>query len=103
MSTGVGVYMRAYVHTGGHFKSSVGRVLSVIPQGKAFQNSSRPPRIFSLSSPPPTLEPSIDVTSHPPLSFPLGDGGSRNMPSKNISTAVPGGTLQKRTEGISRK
>lgn len=52
---------------------------------------------------PPPLAPSIDVTSHPPLSFPLGDWGSRNMPSKNISTVVPSGTMQNRTEGVSRK
>lgn len=83
---------------GGHFKSSC-RVLCEIPWGKAFQNSSRPPRIFPF----PPLAPSIDVTSHPPLSFPLGDWGSRNMPSKNISTVVPGGTMQNRTEGVSRK
>lgn len=70
-----------------------------IPWGKAVENSSRPPRGFFF----PPLAPSIDVTSHPPLSFPLGDWGSRNMPSKNISTVVPGGTMQNRTEGVSRK
>lgn len=99
MCASVGVYIYVYVHMGSHFKSSLGRVLSVIPWGKAFQNSSRPPRIFPFLH----FAPSIDVTSHPPLSFPLGDGGSRNMPSKNISTVVPSGTMQNRTEGVSRK
>lgn len=56
MSTGAGVCTRAYVHTGSHFKSSVSRVLFVIPRGKAFQNSSGPPRIFFVPpSPPHTL------------------------------------------------
>lgn len=96
MCAGVGVYIYIY---GSHFKSSFSRVLSVIPWGKAFQNSSRPPRIFPF----PHFAPSIDVTSHPPLSFPLGDWGSRNMPSKNISTVVPGGTMQNRTEGVLKK